>query len=173
MAATTAAATIEKRSKPMQSSATKNIIRPKSCMTPAARSVMVSRPAWIHEGALLFVTEICFTYRDDPYKRELGRENDRRPSSKPAGARGVRGREVHHAEEGAEERDRRHDRVLADVRHEVPLAAKKLLGWPKRYKLAHAFLWEYSCKRLKLAQLLGQLGVFLTFPGTYRKGITR
>jgi hypothetical protein len=28
--------------------------------------------------------------------------------------------------------------------------------------LAHAFLWEYSYKTLKLAQLLGQLGVFLT-----------
>jgi hypothetical protein len=28
--------------------------------------------------------------------------------------------------------------------------------------LAHAFLWEYSYKRLKLAQLPGQLGVFLT-----------
>jgi hypothetical protein len=29
--------------------------------------------------------------------------------------------------------------------------------------LAHAFLlWGYSYKRLKLAQLLGQLGVFLT-----------
>ena len=40
--------------------------------------------------------------------------------------------------------------------------ARKLLGWPKRCKLAHEFLWEYSCKRLKLAQLLGQLGVFLT-----------
>jgi hypothetical protein len=35
-------------------------------------------------------------------------------------------------------------------------------GWPKRSKLAQAFLWEYSDKRLKLAQLLGQLGVFLT-----------
>jgi hypothetical protein len=31
--------------------------------------------------------------------------------------------------------------------------------------LAHAFLWEYSYKRLKLAQLLGQLCVFLT-PGS-------
>jgi hypothetical protein len=41
-------------------------------------------------------------------------------------------------------------------------AARKVLGWPKRCKLAHAFLWEYSYKRLKLAQLLGQLGVFLT-----------
>jgi hypothetical protein len=29
--------------------------------------------------------------------------------------------------------------------------------------LAHAFLWEYSDARLKLAQLLGQLGGFLTF----------
>ena len=40
--------------------------------------------------------------------------------------------------------------------------AIKVLGWPKRCTLAHAFLWEYSDKRLKLAQLLGQLGVFLT-----------
>ena len=31
----------------------------------------------------------------------------------------------------------------------------------QRYKLAHAFLWEYSYKRLKLAQLLGQLGFSL------------
>jgi hypothetical protein len=30
-----------------------------------------------------------------------------------------------------------------------------VLGWPKRCKLAHAFLWEYSCNSLKLAQLLG------------------
>jgi hypothetical protein len=41
--------------------------------------------------------------------------------------------------------------------------ARKMLGWPKRCKLAHAFLWADSGKRLKLAQLLGQLGVFLTF----------
>ena len=40
-----------------------------------------------------------------------------------------------------------------------------MLGWPKRCKLAHAFLWEYSCKRLKWAQLLGQLGVFLARMG--------
>ena len=40
--------------------------------------------------------------------------------------------------------------------------ARKVLDWPKRCKLAHAFLWEYSYKRLKLAQLLGQLGGFLT-----------
>ena len=37
------------------------------------------------------------------------------------------------------------------------------LGWLKICKLAHAFLWEHSCKGLKLAQLLGQLGVSLTF----------
>jgi hypothetical protein len=41
-------------------------------------------------------------------------------------------------------------------------AARKVLGWPKICKLAHAFRWECSYKRLKLAQLLGQLGVFLT-----------
>ena len=40
--------------------------------------------------------------------------------------------------------------------------AKKVLGWPKRRKLARAFLWEYSYRRLQLAQLLGQLVVFLT-----------
>ena len=38
-----------------------------------------------------------------------------------------------------------------------------MLGWPKIYKLAHAFPWEYSYRRLQLAQLLGQLGVFLTW----------
>jgi hypothetical protein len=37
-----------------------------------------------------------------------------------------------------------------------------VLGWPKICKLAYAFLWECSYQRLELAQLLGQLGVFLT-----------
>jgi hypothetical protein len=37
-----------------------------------------------------------------------------------------------------------------------------VLGWPKICKLVHVFLWEYSYKRLKLSQLLGQLGVSLT-----------
>jgi hypothetical protein len=41
--------------------------------------------------------------------------------------------------------------------------ARKVLDWPRRCKLAHAFQWEYSHKRLKLGQLLGQLGVFLTW----------
>ena len=40
--------------------------------------------------------------------------------------------------------------------------ARKVLGLPKSCELAHAFLWEYSQRRLKLAQLLGQLAVFLT-----------
>jgi hypothetical protein len=39
-----------------------------------------------------------------------------------------------------------------------------VLGWPKLRKLAQAFLWEYSYKRLKLAQLLGQPGAFFTLP---------
>jgi hypothetical protein len=37
-----------------------------------------------------------------------------------------------------------------------------VLGWPKRCKLAHVFLWECSDNGLKLAQLLAQLGVFLS-----------
>ena len=41
-------------------------------------------------------------------------------------------------------------------------AARKVSDWPERRKLAHAFLCEYSYKKLKLAQLLGQLGVCLT-----------
>ena len=47
-------------------------------------------------------------------------------------------------------------------RVEGDLAAREVLGWSKRHKLAHAFRWEYSYIRLKLAQLLGQLGIFLT-----------
>jgi hypothetical protein len=30
--------------------------------------------------------------------------------------------------------------------------ARKVFGWPKRCDLAHASLWEYSYKRLTLAQ---------------------
>ena len=37
--------------------------------------------------------------------------------------------------------------------------------------MAHAFLWEYSDKGLKLAQFLGQLGVFLTQGGSARSQI--
>ena len=42
------------------------------------------------------------------------------------------------------------------------LRAREAFGWPKRCKLARAFLRKQSYKRLKLAQLLGRLGVFLT-----------
>ena len=48
-----------------------------------------------------------------------------------------------------------HNEVLqraADVRG---LRDRQVLGWPKRCKLARAFLWEHSYKWLKLAQLLG------------------
>jgi hypothetical protein len=41
----------------------------------------------------------------------------------------------------------------------------KVSGRSKICKLAHAFLLEYSYKGLKLAQLLGQHGVFLTCRG--------
>jgi hypothetical protein len=52
--------------------------------------------------------------------------------------------------------------------------ARKVLGWPERCKLAHALLWEYSYKRLKLAQLLCQLRVFLTSVGTVgRRGVVK
>ena len=52
----------------------------------------------------------------------------------------------------------------ADADHaDAVLRARKVSGRPKRCKLAHAFLWECSYKRLKTAQLLGQLGVSLTW----------
>ena len=41
-------------------------------------------------------------------------------------------------------------------------AARALSSWPKRRKLAHAFLRECSWKMLKSARPLGQPGVFLT-----------
>jgi hypothetical protein len=43
-----------------------------------------------------------------------------------------------------------------------PPGAGKVLGLHKICKLAQAFLCKHSYKRLQLAQLLGQLGVFLT-----------
>ena len=49
----------------------------------SAQSAVLA-PACTDEGALSFVTNMCHSYRDSPYKRELGRCNDRRPSSKPA-----------------------------------------------------------------------------------------
>jgi hypothetical protein len=53
--------------------------------------------------------------------------------------------------------------------HHVARGAVRLHRWDTLLFLAHAFLWECTpeCtqlfhKRLKLAQLLGQLGIFLT-----------
>jgi hypothetical protein len=56
----------------------------------------------------------------------------------------------------------RGDRLSSDV-IEATLPARKVSGWPRRCKLAHAFQWECSDTRLKLAQLLGRHGVFLTW----------
>jgi hypothetical protein len=55
--------------------------RPKS---EAISRVSAVRAACIDEGALSFVTTTYPSYRDSPYKREWGRHNDERPSSKPA-----------------------------------------------------------------------------------------
>ena len=41
----------------------------------------------LDEGALALAAFICCTHRDYPYKREYGRENDRRPSSSGTAAR--------------------------------------------------------------------------------------
>jgi hypothetical protein len=52
-------------------------------------------------------------------------------------------------------------------------------GWPKTCKLprggggARAFQWEYSYKRLQLAQLLDQLGILVTFPPPCTPSATR
>ena len=48
---------------------------------------------------------------------------------------------------------------------QVPPIARKLLAWPRRCQLAHAFLWGCGEKRLKFAQRLGQFGIFLTHGG--------
>jgi hypothetical protein len=51
--------------------------------------------------------------------------------------------------------------LILDARRPALEAARKVSGWPRRCKLAHTVRWERSYERLKLAQLLGQLGVFL------------
>jgi hypothetical protein len=60
------------------------------------------------------------------------------------------------------------------------LKSKKGVRLAQISKFAHALRWEYCYERLKLAQLLGQLGVFLTRgaflkPGKLsgRKGVWR
>jgi hypothetical protein len=47
-----------------------------------------------------------------------------------------------------------------DLQRGKAAVAITMLGWPKRCKLARAFLWEYSDKGLKLAQLLANLASF-------------
>ena len=44
------------------------------------------------------------------------------------------------------------EKVLSTKRRAANACTRKALGWPKRSKLAHAFMWEYSYKRLKLAR---------------------
>ena len=46
---------------------------------------------------------------------------------------------------------------------------RKVSGWPRRCKLDYVFLWEYACKRLYLAQLVGQLGVCFNFRAAFRR----
>ena len=50
----------------------------------------------------------------------------------------------------------------SDRRPSEASCARKVSGWPKRSTLARAFVWEYSYNMLKLGQILGQLGAFLT-----------
>jgi hypothetical protein len=57
---------------------------------------------------------------------------------------------------------RHHEDLRLLAQRRFRLIASKVLGWSRRSKLAHTFLWEHSRRRLKLAQLLGQLGVSLT-----------
>ena len=40
--------------------------------------------------------------------------------------------------------------------------SEKVIRLAQNMELAHAFLWEHNYNRLKLVQLLGQLGGFLT-----------
>ena len=65
-----------------------------------------------------------------------------------------------HGRRATEAGDSDHRLVLLDAPNRA--GARKVSGWPKRYKLAHAFPWEYSYKRLTLAQLLGRLGALRT-----------
>ena len=63
---------------------------------------------------------------------------------------------------GARARSVRRQPMSARGKHKASAAAREVSGRPKRCKMAHAFLWGHSYKRLQSVQLLGQLGVFLT-----------
>ena len=56
------------------------------CACMSTRCFLLS--ACVDEGALSFVTTMCSSYRDYPYKRGWGMQNDRGPSSKPAAGTG-------------------------------------------------------------------------------------
>ena len=97
---------------------------------------------WIYEGALSFVTGICCIYRDSPYKREWGRDNDRRPSSRRAGGRsrcpadgaveaGL-GRQLHLQVPLVVGKLDNHTDRLAVGHCLERLFARKVLGWPNR-----------------------------------------
>ena len=44
-------------------------------------------PACVYEGVLSFVTTVCSSNRESPHKLRMGRQNDKRPSSKPGRVR--------------------------------------------------------------------------------------
>jgi hypothetical protein len=48
-----------------------------------AAELQAGHRACIYEGALSFVTTICSSNGESPYKMRMGRQNDKRPSSKP------------------------------------------------------------------------------------------
>ena len=53
--------------------------------------------------------------------------------------------------------------MLEQLLDEHGFGVLQVLGWPKRCELARTLLWEYRQKRLKLAQLLCQLGIVHTW----------
>jgi hypothetical protein len=57
---------------PLTYSVADTLVRRPEITPPPGRRRRSSRPVWIYEGALSFVTEICCTYRDSTYKRERG-----------------------------------------------------------------------------------------------------
>ena len=70
-----------------------------------------------------------------------------------------------------------HPLVVADPKARPAIATIEVVHGEKGVRLAqktqvgHAFLWGYSSKRLQLAQLLGQLGVFLAYGALMPGGV--
>jgi hypothetical protein len=128
-----------------------------------------ARPARTYEGTLLFVTGISCNYRDSPYKRERGRQNDRGPSSEPACALAMSVPAISTLpqrtavsaglpELRSEKNAGRSARSSAALTARTPprswaawtsswrpsIRRARASGWPKRRKLAHVFLWEHG-----------------------------